>query len=84
MGYNTVMDSLRNLMGQRDFDTPKEVIIIKDFVRKKFHNDIDVKLQPRSITIVVNSAGFAASLRTSLPELYRQLGTQKRIFIRIV
>ena len=77
------MDSLKDLMGRKDFDIPKEVVVIKDFVRKKFQTDVDVKLQPRSITIVVSSASLASSLRMSLPELYTKLNDQKRIFIRI-
>lgn len=84
MGYNTAMDSLKDLMGQKDFDTPKEVIVIKDFVRKKFRADADVKIQPRSITIIVKSASLASSLRMNMSELYTKLDTQKKLLIRIV
>ena len=77
------MDSLQDILGQRTFDAPPEIETIKSFVRKQFSSDCGVVLQTRSITIVVNSAGLAGSLRPLLYKLKKDLDTDKKLFIRI-
>lgn len=70
-------------MGNKDFDQPPEVEAIKTFVRKKFSSDVSVNLSPSSITIITKSASLAGSLRPHLHSLKKELGTDKKIFIRI-
>ena len=77
------MDSLRNLMSKKDFDTPKEVVIIKDFLRKHFQRDATVNLSSYAITIVVESASLAGALRAKLEALKKELETSKKIYIKI-
>lgn len=77
------MQSLQDILGKKDFDTPPEVEIIKTFVRKQFAMDVSVMVQTYSITITTPSAGLAGSLRPLLHKLKKELETDKKLFIRI-
>lgn len=77
------MQSLQDIMGNRDFDQPAEIEIIKTFVRKNFSTDVGVYTQARSITITTSSASLAGSLRPLLHKLKKELDTDKKLFIRI-
>lgn len=77
------MQSLQEIMGKKDFDTPPEVEAIKTFVRKNFSSDVGVIMQTYSITITTPSAALAGSLRPLLHKLKKELDTSKKIFIRI-
>lgn len=77
------MQSLQDIMGNKNFDTPPEVEAIKTFVRKTFNKDVGVSIQAYSITITTPSAGLAGSLRPMLHKLKKELDTDKKLFIRI-
>ena len=77
------MQSLQDIFGNKDFDVPPEITIIKDFVRKRLHADVAVTLHPQSITLTVPSASMAGTLRSYLYPLKKELNTEKKIFIRI-
>lgn len=77
------MQSLQEIMGNRDFDQPPEIETIKTFVRKNFSSDVGVYTQARSITITTSSAALAGSLRPLLHKLKKELETDKKLFIRI-
>lgn len=77
------MQSLLDIIGDKDFDQPKEVAIIKDYVRKEFSADVGVSVQTNSITITAGSASLAGSLRPHLHKLKKLIETDKKLFIRI-
>lgn len=77
------MQSLQDILGNKDFDQPPEIETIKTFVRKKYSTDVGVTIQAYSITITTKSASLAGSLRPQLYNLKKQLETDKKIFIRI-
>jgi len=77
------MQSLLDILGNKDFDTPPEIAIIKSFVRKNFMSDAEVMMHPASITILVKSASLAGALRGKLHQLKKELPGDKKLFIRI-
>lgn len=81
--YNDVMNSLQDILGNKDFDVPPEIEIIKTFVRKNLSADVGVVMQASSITITTRSASLAGSLRPKLYALKKELDTDKKLFIRI-
>ncbi len=74
---------MADILGNREFHEPKEIQIIKSFVRKEFSVDCNVKMSDRAITIIVDSASLAGSLRMHLHTLAKQCETTKRLMIRI-
>ncbi|MFZ1324376.1 MAG: hypothetical protein WAQ57_04435 [Candidatus Saccharimonadales bacterium] len=77
------MDSLQDILGRRQFDEPPEIQAIKTFVRKNFSTDVGVHVGPHSITVTTPSASLAGSLRPLTHKLKKDLGIDKKIFIRI-
>lgn len=76
-------DSLANILGQREFHEPKEIQVIKTYVRKEFSSDCAVQLNDRTIVITVDSAALAGSLRMHLHLIAKACETKKRLVIRI-
>lgn len=76
-------DSIADLLGNRDFEEPPEVRIIKDFIRKRFDAEASVTIQPHQIIIGVKESSLAGALRMHLHELKRLCATDKRLIIRI-
>jgi hypothetical protein len=77
------MQSLLDILGNKDFDTPPEIGIIKDFVRKHFQVEPDITMYQTSITITVRSASLAGALRQKLYQLKKELPSERKLFIKI-
>jgi hypothetical protein len=77
------MQSLSDIMGNKDFGLPPEVTEIKEYVQRHFSVDVGVAVQERMIVITTRSAALAGSLRPHLYKLAKQLKTEKRLVIRI-
>lgn len=81
--YNRIMQSLSDIMGNKDFGLPAEVTDIKAYVQRHFKSDVGVTVQERTIIITTRSAALAGSLRPHMYKLKEQLKTEKRLIIRI-
>jgi hypothetical protein len=77
------MQSLSDIMGNKDFGVPPEVIEIKAYVERHFKTAVGVTIQEHAIIITVRSAALAGSLRMHLYKLAKQLKTEKKLIIRI-
>jgi len=83
MDYNEVMQSMFDIMKDKDFDIPPEVAEIKAYVQRFFKVEVGVTIQERTIVITTRSAALAGSLRPHLYKLAKQLKTEKKLIIRI-
>jgi hypothetical protein len=77
------MQSLSDIMGNKDFGVPPEVAEIKGYVQRYFSSDVGVTIQERAIILTTRSAALAGSLRPHLHKLTKQLNTDKKLIIRI-
>lgn len=77
------MDSLNNLLGQKDFEEPPEAIAIKQFVKGTFHETVAVTVQPNVITITAANSALTGSLRLETPRIQAAANTKKRLVFRI-
>jgi hypothetical protein len=77
------MQSLFDIMGNKDFGVPAEVTEIKAYVQRFFKVDVGVSMQERNIIITTHSAALAGSLRPHLHKLQKILNTEKKLIIRI-
>ncbi len=77
-------DSLKDLLGAKNFDEPEEIKIIKTFLLKNYEVDCQVSVQSQQIIIAVKGASLAGALRMRLHELKELCQTDKRLAIRIV
>ncbi len=77
------MDSLLNILTNRDFDEPPEMSSIKKYVHDEFGVSVGVQLRERDIVIMVPSAALANTLRLRGPEIKRRCQLTKRLTFRI-
>ncbi len=87
--YTATLDAMSNsmadILGNRSFHEPKEIQIIKTYVRKQFSAECGVTINERSIVIKVDSASLAGSLRMHLHLIAKECDdTKKRLMIRIM
>ena len=77
------MDSLSNILGNRNFDEPPEMAAIKKYVKDEFKTDVGVQVRDRDIVILVPNAALATTLRLRGPEMKRRCQLNKRLTFRI-
>lgn len=75
--------SLGDIINSRQPTEPKEVLVIKSFIKTHFKSDCRITVSEYSIIIGVNNAALAGALRLKLHQLQKQIDTSKRISIRI-
>ncbi len=81
--YNGDMDSLFNILSDKDFDEPPEIASIKKYVQDKFQQAVGVLVRERDIVIIVPNAALANTLRLCGPDIKRRCQTDKRLTFRI-
>lgn len=77
------MDSLLNILNDRDFDEPPEISSIKKYVQDQFGIDVGVQPREKDIVVMVPSAALANTLRLRGPEMKRRCQLTKRLTFRI-
>ena len=78
------MDSLFDLLSNRNLDEPPESRLIKDYVQKHFKESVGVQLRDRDVVITVRSAALAGALRTHTTNLQALLPDgEKRLVFRV-
>ena len=77
------MDSLRTILGKKDFDEPPEMTAIKKYIKDEFRVSASVQVRERDIIIAVPSAALANTLKLRGPLIKRRCQTNKRLTFRI-
>jgi hypothetical protein len=77
------MDGLGDILRRRDLDEPPEVRAIKEYVRRYYEAEVQVRMQPHAILISARSAALIGSLRLNLPKLQAAANTDKRLQLRV-
>lgn len=77
------MDSLSDILRDKDFDGPPEMASIKKYVHDEFKVEVSVLVRDKDIVIQVPSAALANTLRLRGPEIKRRCQLTKRLTFRI-
>jgi cytidylate kinase len=75
------MDNISDLLSQRNISEPPEIKIIKDFILKKYDEDVSVKIETSKIVIFASNSALANSIRMHIPEIQKVCDSDKRIVI---
>lgn len=79
----SMSNSLADLLANKNFDEPPEMLAIKKFAQDKFQADVEVLVRERDIVVTASSAALANTLRLKVTELRTAANTEKRIIFRI-
>lgn len=77
------MDSLFNILQDKNFDDPPEAVSIKQYARDLFREDVRVQVTDREIVITAPSAAMANTLRLHTVDIQNRVGTDRRLVFRI-
>lgn len=77
------MDSLNDILSQKDFDEPAESLAIKKYVREEFDEAVGVTVREREIIVAAPSAALAGTLRMRMLALQKLVGNKRRLVFRI-
>ncbi|MGH7486834.1 MAG: hypothetical protein ACREMY_14720 [bacterium] len=77
------MDSLSDILRDKDYDEPPEMASIRKYVQDEFKTDVSVLVRDKDIVIQVPSAALANTLRLRGPEIKRRCQLTKRLTFRI-
>jgi len=78
------MQSLFDILGNKDYDLPDEASAIKKYIRDEFHQEVEVMVREKDIVITGRGAAFINTLRLRTPALKRAANTTKRLSFRII
>ena len=77
------MDSLSDILANKDFSMPDEASSIKKFVAKEYDQDVNVTVSANEIIVSSRSAGLISTLRLNSPALKKAANTDKKLRFRI-
>lgn len=77
------MDSLSDILANKDFSEPNEVKLIKAFVLAKYGHEVNIAINKKEIIVSSHSAGLISTLRINSPALVKAAKTAKKIRFRI-
>ncbi len=77
------MDSIKDLLGDKNIGQPDEIAYIKNFVLAKFGEEPKVRITSRSVIINVSNSSLAGALRVHLYKIERDLNLKKPLRIVI-
>lgn len=77
------MDSLFNILGDKNFDEPPEATSIKKYVQETFQSPATVLVRDTEIVVTVGNGALASALRMRGPELKRRCQLTKKLVIKV-
>lgn len=75
------MDSLFNILSDRNFDEPPEIASVKKYVMDEFKVEASVQLRGSDLVITVPGGALVNTLRLRGPEIKRRCQLQERKLI---
>jgi len=77
------MDSLQEILGQRDFTPPDELTALSDYVKRRYHSSCSVKLQRDVIILSVPSSALAGTIQLEKAKIVEACNLRHKLVIRI-
>jgi hypothetical protein len=76
------MDSLQDILGNKNFSPPDEITALKDYVFRRYSSRATVKISREAIILSVPSAALAATLQLEREKVIKACGLVKKLVIR--
>jgi len=76
------MDSLQEILGKKDFKAPDEVVMVKDYISRRYKSASSVQIQRDAIILKVPNSSLASTVRLEQNNLIEACQLTKRLVIR--
>lgn len=77
------MDSIKDLLLQKNLDEPTEITALRDYYEKSFGLPASINVTPRSIVLNVPNSKLASEIRLRTLEIERRCQLTKKLFIKV-
>jgi hypothetical protein len=76
------MDSLQDILGQKNFTPPDEIAVIKDYIKRRYDSPSRVKIEKSAIIVSVPSSALAATIYLERQTLIEHCNLKQRLVVR--
>jgi hypothetical protein len=76
------MDSLQDILGQKNFTPPDEIEIIKDYIKRRYDSPSRVKIEKTAIIVSVPVSALAATIYLERQTLIEHCNLKLRLVVR--
>jgi hypothetical protein len=76
------MDSLQDILGQKNFSPPDEIAVIKDYIKRRYDSPSRVKIEKSAIIVSVPSSALAATIYLERQTLIEHCNLKQRLVVR--
>jgi hypothetical protein len=76
------MDSLQDILGQKNFSPPDEIAVIKDYIKRRYDSPSRVKIEKSTIIVSVPSSALAATIYLERLTLIEHCNLKQRLVVR--
>lgn len=76
------MDSLKDILGKKDFTPPDEIASVKEFIMRRYKSPSRVRVERDVIIVRVPSSALAATLQLEQRRLIEACQLTKKLIIR--
>ena len=76
------MESLQDILGKKDFTPPDEIVLIKEFIQRRYKSSSRVRVERDVLIVQVPSSALAATLHLEQRRLIEACNLKKRLVIR--
>ncbi len=77
------MESLNQLLGDKNFDPPEDIEKLKRYIRDFYHEEVEIMISNNRLIIQLPSASLAGAIRMNLPAIKRELKIEKQISLMV-
>lgn len=77
------MDSIKDLLMQKNLEEPTEITALKDYYEKTFGLPASIKITQKSIVLNVPNSKLASEVRLRTLEIERRCQLTKKLFIKV-
>ena len=76
------MDSLQDILGQKNFTPPDEITAVKDFITRRYNSKSSVRVERDVLIVHVPSSALAATLQLEQNRMIEACRINRRLIIR--
>jgi hypothetical protein len=76
------MDSLQDILGQKNFTPPDEITAIKEYIKRRYDSPARIKIEKTAIIISVPSSALAATIYLERQTLIEHCNLKQRLVVR--
>lgn len=76
------MESLQDILGQKNFTPPDEIAVVKEYVLRRYNKPCSVKLQRGALILSVRGSALAATIQLERNRLIEVCNLTQKLVIR--